>query len=192
MSTTTKEISIGDVGSRGAEASTKLDGDKMVLNVGPSHPTTHGVLRLIMELNGDLIEKCEPVLGYLHRGDEKICKGPRKACNSRGARTPWMGASMPRRDAYHRSMRASSSACCSELVSSHYSDASVFAFCRNVSCSVYFECRASLQFEILIRLTISVVSDLPGARFHEGFVHGCRGHSSPSELGNGRLRCCCC
>ena len=49
-----------------------------------------------------------------------------------------------------------------------------------------------LQFEILIRLTISVVSDLPGARFHEGFVHGCRGHSSPSELGNGRLRCCCC
>ena len=50
---TTKEISIGDIGSRGAEASTKLDGDKMALNVGPSHPTTHGVLRLIMELDGD-------------------------------------------------------------------------------------------------------------------------------------------
>ena len=46
----------------------------MALNVGPSHPTTHGVLRLIMELNGDLIEKCEPVLGYLHRGDEKIAE----------------------------------------------------------------------------------------------------------------------
>ena len=71
---TTKEISIGDIGSRGAEASTKLDGDKMALNVGPSHPTTHGVLRLIMELDGDLIEKCEPVLGYLHRGDEKIAE----------------------------------------------------------------------------------------------------------------------
>ena len=46
----------------------------MALNVGPSHPTTHGVLRLIMELNGDLIDKCEPVLGYLHRGDEKIAE----------------------------------------------------------------------------------------------------------------------
>ena len=52
--------------------------------------------------------------------------------------------------------------------------------------------RATRQFEIPIRLTISAVSDLPGPRFHEGFVHGCRGHSSPSELGNGRLRCCCC
>ena len=49
MSTTTKEISIGDIGSRGAEANSKLDGDIMALNVGPSHPTTHGVLRLIME-----------------------------------------------------------------------------------------------------------------------------------------------
>ena len=74
MSTTTKEISVGDIGSRGAEANSKLDCDKMALNVGPSHQTTHGVLRLIMELNGDLIEKCEPVLGYLHRGDEKIAE----------------------------------------------------------------------------------------------------------------------
>ena len=46
----------------------------MALNVGPSHPTTHGVLRLIMELDGDLIQQCEPVLGYLHRGDEKIAE----------------------------------------------------------------------------------------------------------------------
>ena len=48
--------------------------ERMALSVGPSHPTTHGVLRLMMELNGDLIEKCEPVLGYLHRGDEKIAE----------------------------------------------------------------------------------------------------------------------
>ena len=39
-----------------------------------SHPTTHGVLRLMMELDGDLITKCEPVVGYLHRGDEKIAE----------------------------------------------------------------------------------------------------------------------
>lgn len=67
----TKEISIGDVGTRGSVASEKADSSLMALNVGPSHPTTHGVLRLIMELNGDVIEKCEPVIGYLHRGDEK-------------------------------------------------------------------------------------------------------------------------
>ena len=46
----------------------------MALNVGPSHPTTHGVLRLMMELDGDLITNCQPVLGYLHRGDEKIAE----------------------------------------------------------------------------------------------------------------------
>ena len=50
------------------------DGERMSLNVGPSHPTTHGVLRLLMELDGDLITRCEPVLGYLHRGDEKIAE----------------------------------------------------------------------------------------------------------------------
>ena len=71
-SVTTKEISIGDVGARAALA--EEGSERMALNVGPSHPTTHGVLRLMMELNGDLIEKCEPVLGYLHRGDEKIAE----------------------------------------------------------------------------------------------------------------------
>ena len=76
MSTSTiKEISIGDVAAHEAAGISQMDGDeRMALNVGPSHPTTHGVLRLIMELNGDQIEKCEPVLGYLHRGDEKIAE----------------------------------------------------------------------------------------------------------------------
>ena len=72
--TVTREISIGDVGARGSEASEKADSSRMALNVGPSHPTTHGVLRLVMELNGDVIEKCDPVIGYLHRGDEKIAE----------------------------------------------------------------------------------------------------------------------
>ena len=74
-STTTKEISIGDVAAREAAGITQMEGEeRMALNVGPSHPTTHGVLRLILELNGDMIEKCDPVLGYLHRGDEKIAE----------------------------------------------------------------------------------------------------------------------
>jgi NADH-quinone oxidoreductase subunit D len=69
--TTTKEISVGDIG---ASAAAHSDNERMALNVGPSHPTTHGVLRLMMELDGDVITKCDPVLGYLHRGDEKIAE----------------------------------------------------------------------------------------------------------------------
>ncbi len=46
--------------------------EHMLLNMGPQHPSTHGVLRLILELDGEEILKCEPVIGYLHRAKEKI------------------------------------------------------------------------------------------------------------------------
>jgi len=46
----------------------------MVLNMGPSHPATHGVLRLILELDGEVITKADPDVGFLHRGDEKIAE----------------------------------------------------------------------------------------------------------------------
>ena len=49
-------------------------GEKMMLNMGPSHPATHGVLRLKIELDGETILKAEPDVGYLHRGDEKIAE----------------------------------------------------------------------------------------------------------------------
>jgi NADH-quinone oxidoreductase subunit D len=52
----------------------ELQGDKMVLNMGPSHPSTHGVLRIILELDGEIITKATPDVGYLHRGDEKIAE----------------------------------------------------------------------------------------------------------------------
>jgi len=52
----------------------EFKGEIMTLNMGPSHPATHGVLRLLLELDGDIIQKCEPVIGYLHRGDEKIAE----------------------------------------------------------------------------------------------------------------------
>src|SRR5689334_25127187 len=44
---------------------------RMVLNMGPQHPSTHGVLRLLLELDGETILKCEPDIGYLHTGIEK-------------------------------------------------------------------------------------------------------------------------
>ena len=44
----------------------------MVLNVGPQHPATHGVLRLRLTLDGERIVECEPIIGYMHRGVEKL------------------------------------------------------------------------------------------------------------------------
>src|SRR5271154_471012 len=51
-----------------------IQGEKMVLNMGPSHPATHGVLRVVLELDGEIIIKAEPDVGFLHRGDEKIAE----------------------------------------------------------------------------------------------------------------------
>jgi NADH-quinone oxidoreductase subunit D len=47
-------------------------GVDMVLNIGPQHPATHGVLRLRLVLDGERIRSCEPVIGYMHRGAEKL------------------------------------------------------------------------------------------------------------------------
>jgi NADH-quinone oxidoreductase subunit D len=61
MYTTTEEIGINELGD-------------MVINVGPQHPATHGVLHLVITLNGETIKKVEPHLGYIHRSIEKMCE----------------------------------------------------------------------------------------------------------------------
>ena len=48
--------------------------EPMVINMGPHHPSMHGVLRLIVTLDGEDVVDCEPVIGYLHRGMEKIAE----------------------------------------------------------------------------------------------------------------------
>ncbi len=58
----------------GSEDLRDVQGDTMVLNMGPSHPSTHGVLRLVLEIDGEMIAKAAPEIGYLHRGDEKIAE----------------------------------------------------------------------------------------------------------------------
>ena len=55
-------------------ASQEFQTEKMSLAMGPSHPSTHGVLRLQLDLDGEIVTKCDPILGYLHRGDEKIAE----------------------------------------------------------------------------------------------------------------------
>jgi len=50
------------------------EGDRMVISVGPHHPSTHGVLRLILELEGERIVRCVPEIGFLHTGIEKTAE----------------------------------------------------------------------------------------------------------------------
>lgn len=52
----------------------ELTGDVMELNLGPQHPSTHGVLRIKLRLDGEVVLSAEPVIGYLHTGIEKECE----------------------------------------------------------------------------------------------------------------------
>ena len=57
MMTTTVETAIGPA-------------QTMVLNMGPQHPSTHGVLRVVLEMDGEIVVKAQPIIGYLHTGIE--------------------------------------------------------------------------------------------------------------------------
>src|SRR5581483_8823847 len=74
---TVQDIEIKDSAARVAQAAQDLpemQDERMVLNMGPSHPATHGVLRIVLELDGEIITRADPDVGYLHRGDEKIAE----------------------------------------------------------------------------------------------------------------------
>ncbi|MGA2801566.1 MAG: NADH dehydrogenase (quinone) subunit D [Verrucomicrobiota bacterium] len=75
--TDVRKTEFHDPAARVAQATEELhdvQGERMVLNMGPSHPATHGVLRIVLELDGEIITKADPDIGYLHRGDEKIAE----------------------------------------------------------------------------------------------------------------------
>jgi NADH-quinone oxidoreductase subunit D len=79
MAQTTHELHAPDALARtqaGLQETVTSDllGEKLILNMGPSHPATHGVLRLVLELDGEIVTKVTPDVGYLHRGDEKIAE----------------------------------------------------------------------------------------------------------------------
>ncbi|MGA7270669.1 MAG: NADH dehydrogenase (quinone) subunit D [Acidimicrobiia bacterium] len=52
-----------------------VDDERMIVNMGPQHPSTHGVLRLQLELEGEIIRRTRPIIGYLHTGMEKTAEG---------------------------------------------------------------------------------------------------------------------
>jgi NADH-quinone oxidoreductase subunit D len=56
------------------QVSVELETPDMTLNLGPQHPSTHGVLRLLATVDGERVEKIEPVIGYMHRGYEKLAE----------------------------------------------------------------------------------------------------------------------
>jgi NADH-quinone oxidoreductase subunit D len=51
-----------------------LEEGEMLVNMGPQHPSTHGVMRLVVKVRGEIVVDVDPVLGYLHRGIEKLCE----------------------------------------------------------------------------------------------------------------------
>ena len=57
-----------------ASVSVEIETEDMTLNIGPQHPATHGVLRLVAKVDGEKISSVEPVLGYMHRGYEKLAE----------------------------------------------------------------------------------------------------------------------
>src|SRR5271165_1574994 len=79
MALTTRDIETPDTSARAAKSleaisDSEMLGEKLTLNMGPSHPATHGVLRIVLELDGEIIISADPEVGYLHRGDEKIAE----------------------------------------------------------------------------------------------------------------------
>jgi NADH-quinone oxidoreductase subunit D len=54
-----------------AMSTAELRQETMIINMGPQHPSTHGVLRLLLELDGETVVACKPIVGYLHTGIEK-------------------------------------------------------------------------------------------------------------------------
>ena len=65
------EEKLRETGGNGGD---DVAGEEIVLNMGPQHPATHGVLRIILRLDGEVVTSARPVVGYLHRGMEKIAE----------------------------------------------------------------------------------------------------------------------
>ena len=68
------ETEAAELAARSKDPATRADPDDdetMIINMGPQHPSTHGVLRLMLELRGETVLRCKPIIGYLHTGMEK-------------------------------------------------------------------------------------------------------------------------
>ena len=64
-------LSEQEAGAMSLDPDTPLGDRRMIINMGPSHPSTHGVLRLMLEMEGETVLRSKPIIGYLHTGMEK-------------------------------------------------------------------------------------------------------------------------
>lgn len=74
LADTTTEYYLKEDGTVGTKENVIFQPEDHVVNVGPQHPSTHGVLHMRTQLEGETVLKIDPVLGYIHRGVEKICE----------------------------------------------------------------------------------------------------------------------
>ncbi len=75
MTAPTEPQQLAYIAAQAADARVNVDvetGDGMILNMGPQHPATHGTLRIVAKLDGEQVISAEPIMGYMHRGYEKL------------------------------------------------------------------------------------------------------------------------
>src|ERR687893_3280813 len=75
MATIEERRALEDASQAAADAAEgRLATEEMILNVGPQHPATHGVFRLLATIDGEKLVNADPIIGYMHRGYEKLCE----------------------------------------------------------------------------------------------------------------------
>jgi NADH-quinone oxidoreductase subunit D len=74
MTAVTEREQAAYIAAQAAEMRVNLEfeSEGMTLNIGPQHPATHGTLRIVAKLDGEQVVQCEPIMGYMHRGYEKL------------------------------------------------------------------------------------------------------------------------
>ena len=95
MTTTSDREQMAYVSSQAADArvNVELDTGDMTLNIGPQHPATHGTLRIACRLDGEQVVVAEPIMGYMHRGYEKLCEvRTYPQCTTLINRIDWLGS----------------------------------------------------------------------------------------------------
>ena len=184
-----------------------IKSQEMLLNMGPQHPSTHGVLRLVLTLQGETITNCTPVIGYLHRGMEKIfenrtlMQGIRYTDNSDylspmlceiayvGAVEQLMGLEVPRRAQYMRLLVGEMQRIASHLVAvgSYLIDLGavtpiLWAFRDREGILSLFEALAGSRFTVNYLRVGGVLHDFP-----TGWLRECEAYFDQLEKNLGEL-----
>ncbi|HLI05032.1 MAG TPA: NADH-quinone oxidoreductase subunit D [Ktedonobacteraceae bacterium] len=184
-----------------AEFPGEIRSEEMLLNMGPQHPSTHGVLRLVLTLEGETIVECTPVIGYLHRGMEKIfenrtlMQGIRYTDNSDylspmlceiayvGAAEQLMGIEVPRRAQYIRLLVGEMQRIASHLVAvgTYLLDLGAFTpiiwcFTAREGIMELFESLAGSRFTVNYMRVGGVLQDFP-----KGWLQECEAYLDKLE-----------